>query len=237
MRRTTLENAPSGLLQQHLVHTSMLMDEQKIDEVSGPRRAATLVGPRVGVQLLGDLPLQRHQQDLDRAEPEFGQKSWSARGLSIPTIGRGNGDVHLEWLEWPSREGAVQLVPYGETNTRFPEFFTADESEAEVVANVLNSCTLEIRTRRFGAVHVIRVQIDRCTCAAAEPGLESEPSLEGPPIRCNSRQAHQQAFQRGLPPDDVRRHAEAMGMFAQLDFDCGTKGSGSGVFTHVRRPP
>jgi hypothetical protein len=171
VRRTAMEDALDSLLQQTDVDTLMLPDEQKIDEISRSRGAAALVRSRAGVQLLGDLPLQRNQPDLERVESELGQESRPPQGLSIPGIRWGDRDIHLEWLERPSGEGALQLVPHRQTDTRFAEFFTADDGEAKVVADVLDGGTLEIGAGCLGAVHVIGVQVDRNACPLTEPGL------------------------------------------------------------------
>jgi hypothetical protein len=138
----------------------MLEDQKKVDEISGSRRAATPVGTRVGVQLLGDLPLQRHEQHLDRFETKCTQEPWSPAGLSIPWIGYADTDVYLERLEWPSGQGTLQFVSHGKADTRFAEFFAPCDREAEVVAQIFDCRSLEIGTGSFDAERVIRIQID-----------------------------------------------------------------------------
>ena len=66
---------------------------------------------------------------------------------------------------------------------------------------------------------MIGVQVDRDTCAFAEPGLERQPTLEGPSIWCDLRQARQQTFEGGLATDHVRGRREATGALAQSGFD------------------
>jgi hypothetical protein len=54
MSGTLIEDAANRGLERHSVYTLVLEDQKKVDEISGSRRAATLVGTRVGVQLFGD---------------------------------------------------------------------------------------------------------------------------------------------------------------------------------------
>jgi hypothetical protein len=68
MRRPAMEDALDSLLQQPDVDTLMLVDEQQIHEISRSSGAAALVRSRAGMQLLGDLPLQRNHQDLEWVE-------------------------------------------------------------------------------------------------------------------------------------------------------------------------
>jgi hypothetical protein len=139
-----MEDPLNGVPKSNRVWRLMLPDEEKIDEISGARGAAALVRPRVGVQLLGDLPLQWHQQNIYRVESEFGQESRAPCGLSIPGIRCGDTDVHLQWLEQSSSEGALQLVSHGQTDTRVTEFLGACQNEAEVVADLFDAGTLQI---------------------------------------------------------------------------------------------
>lgn len=77
----------------------MLMNEQKIDEVSAPSRPTTLVGARVGVQLLGNLTLDWNDRHLDRPETELSEKAGTLRRLRIPRVGSGYRHVYLQRLE------------------------------------------------------------------------------------------------------------------------------------------
>ena len=112
------------------------------------------------MQLLGDLPLQRNEQDLEWAESQLAQESWSPPRLRIPRIGRCDSDIHLERLERSAGKGTLQLVPHRETDTGVAQFLTADEGEAEVVAGVLDGGTLEVGTGCAGAAHVVDVHVD-----------------------------------------------------------------------------
>jgi hypothetical protein len=95
-----MEDASNRVLERHSVHTLVLEHQKKVDQISGTCRAATFVGTRVGVQLFGDLPLQRNQQHLDRGKTDYAQESWwSLGGLSIPRIGDADTDVYRERLE------------------------------------------------------------------------------------------------------------------------------------------
>jgi hypothetical protein len=161
MGRPALEDTPDCLLQLDGVHSLVLMDQQKVHEISGPCGTSRLVRPRVSVQLFRDLPLRRHQQDVDRFESQVGQQPRPPSRLSVPRIERRVTDIHLQWLEWASGEGALELVPNGETDTRFAKLFRANDEEAEMIANVLNGRPLQIRTGRLGAVRVVCVQVDR----------------------------------------------------------------------------
>jgi len=215
----------------------VLPDEQKVDEVSCARGAAALVRPRIGVQLLSDLPLQRHQPDLYRVESELGQESRAPCGLSIPRVRYGNADVDLQRLERPSSEGALQLVSHGQTYTRRAEFFGTDHGEGEVVANFCNGRTLEICACLLNAAAVIRVQVDRDARTLAEPGLEREPTLQSPSTRRNLHQAHHQPFEPSLTTENVCRDPETTSTLAEPGLNGGTKGGGSGVLKHVHRSP
>jgi hypothetical protein len=73
---------------------------------------------------------------------------------------------------------------------------------------------LEIGPGCLGAVQVIGVQVDRDACARSEPGLERQPTLEGPSIWCNLRQAHQQTFEGGMATHNVCGRREATGALA-----------------------
>jgi len=160
MRRTAAEDASDGVSQQAGVHALVLPNEQQIHEISRPSGSAALVRSRVCVQLLGDLPLQRNEQDLEWAESQLAQESWSPPRLRIPGIRRCDSDIHLERLERSTGKGTLQLVPHRETDTGVAQFLTADEGEAEVVAGVLDGGTLEVGTGCPGAVHVIGVHVD-----------------------------------------------------------------------------
>jgi len=160
------------------------------------------------VQLLGNLTLQRHEQHIDWVKTESGQESRSLRGLRIPRIWCVDADVYLEWFEWPSGKGAFQLVPNGETDTGFAKFFAARDRESEVVANILDCGSLQIGAGRFCALDMIRIQIKRGPSAFAEPALNGHSALQCPSIRRNFHEAYRQAFEGGLPTDDVCRDPE-----------------------------
>lgn len=154
------EDAANRLLKGHGVHTLLLEDQHEVHEIPAASRAATLVRAREGMQLFGDLPLQRHQQYLDRLETKSAQEPWPSAGLSIPWIGHTDADVYLDRLEWPSGQGARQFVSHGEADTRFAKFFACCDGEGEMIAKIFDCRPLEIRTGSFTPIHVIRIQID-----------------------------------------------------------------------------
>jgi hypothetical protein len=160
MRRTAVEDASDSVPKQPGVDALVLPNEQQVHEISRARGSAALVRSRVRVQLLGDLPLQWNQQDLEWAEPQLAQESWSPLGLSIPGIRRCDRDIHLERLERPTGKGALQPVPHRETDAGVAQLLAADDGEAEVIAGVLDGGTLEVGTGCPGAVHVIGVHVD-----------------------------------------------------------------------------
>src|ERR1700720_535784 len=123
MSGTLIEDAANRGLERHSVYTLVLEDQKKVDQISGSRRATALVGTPAGVQLFGDVPLQRHEQYLDRIKPKCAQEPWPPSGLSVPRIGYVDTDVHLKQLEWPSGEGTLQFVSHSEADTRLEEFF------------------------------------------------------------------------------------------------------------------
>ncbi len=232
-----LEDSPNGLAHPDRVESLVVPDEQEIDEVPGARRPAALVHPRAGVQLLGDLSLEGHEPDLDRAEPELDEQTRTPGRPSIPGIGCGDADIDLQRLEQPPREGALQPVTHGQANSARAELFGSREREAEVVARLRDGRTLKIASGRSATDEVIRVQVDRSAGARAQPGLEREPSLDGPAAWRDRGQAHGQPLETGLTTQNVRRNAELASALAELRLGGRAKRGRGGVVTHSRRHP
>lgn len=120
----------------------------------------------------------------------------------------------MQRLERPSGERAVQSVPYRQTHARIAQLLAAGDGEVEVVSDVLGRRTLQIDARGRSAIHVIRIQVDRHSRTIAEPGFESEPSLDGPPVGCDPAQPRYQPLESGLATEHVDRHVEAAGAIA-----------------------
>ncbi len=236
MGAPTSEYVLDGLSQAKRVHALVFPNEQKIDEISSPRRSAALVRPRVGVWLLSDMPLQRHQRDLYWCESEVGQKPRAPRRLSIPGVWCDQTHVDLQWLEQPSGNGALEPVPHRQLDSAATEILGPDHRETEMVADLGDRRALEICSGGIGALAMVRIQIDRHTRAPTQPRLEREASLQGPSVRSDLHQPHHQPFEPGLTTKDVRRDAEVTGALAELRLHGGAKAGGCRVLTHAPEP-
>jgi hypothetical protein len=112
------------------------------------------------MQLLSHLTLQRHEQDIDGVKADCGEQSRASGWLGIPRIRDTDTDVDLKRLEGPSGQGTLQLVSHREADTGFPQFFAAGDSEAEMVAEILDGRSLKIGTGRVGAERMVGIHVD-----------------------------------------------------------------------------
>jgi len=155
-------------------------NKEEVHEVCGSCGSSASVGSRVRVQLLGNLPFQRDQQEPERVEAQSGQESWPPLQFGIPGIRWRERDVDLDRLERLSSERAFHVVPDSQADSLIPEFFVPNEGEAKVVTGIFTGGTLDVGPGGLCTVYVIGVQVDRDTRTLAESGLEAHPALEGP---------------------------------------------------------
>jgi hypothetical protein len=118
-----------------------------------------------------------------------------------------------------------------------PEFFAPNEGEVKVVTGIFKGGTLEVGPGGLGTAYVIGVQVDRDTRTIAESGLEPQPALEGPSVRCDRRQSCQETLEGGLATHHVRGRRHLTGPLAQPGLYSGSEGAWRGVVTHAGALP
>jgi hypothetical protein len=156
MCSASFKGPSDGVLEAAGVYLGEAPDEEEVHEILRTG-CAPVVLTGVGVQLLGDLALERYDQEIHRSQTDIGQKAGALSGFGIPGIRWGSGDVHLKWFEEGTRQGGFNSVSHGESQPTFPQFLPACNRESEVIAEVLCCSPADVLASSFRSLYVVSV--------------------------------------------------------------------------------
>jgi hypothetical protein len=166
VRFARLKGAPQSLAQPSGVDRFGGLDDEDVDQILRPRATPLVLAirARVGVDLLGEMLVNRHGTDANRLDPGEREKPGGVNRLRLREGVTDKRDIHSELLEDPRRELGVDMEADGGEVVGIVELIAAHDGEREIVVHRELLRSRQILGGGFLVVSALDVDVLRRSC-------------------------------------------------------------------------